>query len=103
MYLLQDGTQVRGEFEAIGTDTEKAPLLLSDYLSYDEMQIAALIGVSAPTYFINKGDSYNQGAIGPENSYQKKGIYTGLVGARFEKPNYMEWCHMVVTKEQNRI
>ena len=28
----------RGGFEAIGSDDEQAPLLLADYLSYDEMQ-----------------------------------------------------------------
>ena len=28
-------------------------------------------------------------------------MYVGCVGARFEKPGYMEWQHMVVTESQN--
>ena len=49
-HLLRDGyTQGASGFEAIGTNHEQPPLILSDYLSYDEMQIAALLGVSVPT------------------------------------------------------
>jgi len=102
-YLLPDGTQGQGGFETIGTDTEQKPLSLKKYLSYDEMPISALLGVSTPTYFINKGDRFNKGAIGKQDSYQKEGVYIALVGPRFEKPNYMEWQHMVVTREQNTI
>jgi hypothetical protein len=31
-------------------------------MTYDEIQIAALIGVSTPTYFINDGNRGNRGA-----------------------------------------
>ncbi len=44
-----------GGFEAIGTETEQHPLVLQDLMSYDEIQIAALIGLSGPTFFINTG------------------------------------------------
>ena len=43
-------------FEKIGTKEESDPLILSNYLSYDEMAISALIGISSPTFFINNGD-----------------------------------------------
>ena len=34
-------------------------------------------------------------------TFEEKGIYVGLVGARFEKPNLMEWQNILVTREQN--
>jgi hypothetical protein len=88
-------------FESIGTQAEEPPLVLAEYLSYDEMQIAALLGVSVPTYFINNGARDNQGVPAAPGTYQETGVYVGLVGARFERPGLMEWQHMVVTKEQN--
>lgn len=101
-YLLRDGyTQGAGGFEKIGTNQEQSPLILADYLSYDEMQIAALLGVSVPTYFINNGDRNNKGIKGFPGTYEEKGIYVGLVGARFEKPGLMEWQHMIITPQQN--
>jgi hypothetical protein len=100
-YILRDGTEDHGGFETIGKNNEKAPLILADYLSYDEMQIAALIGVSVPTYFINDGDRYNGGKRGLAGGYEEEGVYIGLVGARFEKPGLMEWQHMIITPSQN--
>jgi hypothetical protein len=35
--------------------------ILIDYLSYDEMQISALLATSAPVYFINNGERNNCG------------------------------------------
>ncbi len=101
-YLLRDGkTKGAGGFEYIGTMREEVPLILNNYLSYDETQLAALIGVSVPTFFINDGNRTNQGRKGTLGSYEKQGVYVGLVGARFEKPGFMEWQHIVVTPEQN--
>ena len=100
-YILRNGTKGKGGFEKIGTDSETAPLILENYLSYDEMQIAALLGVSTPTYFINNGRRNNNGIKDTPKSFEEYGIYVGLVGARFEKPNVMEWQHMIITPEQN--
>ena len=50
------GERTRG-FEAIGSDHEQAPLLLADYLSYDEIQLSALISVAVPTLFVNVAGS----------------------------------------------
>ncbi len=95
-YLLRDGKRGSGGFELTGKEEEEYPLILQDYLSYDEMAIAALIGVSVPTMFINSGSRTNKAQIGESGTYEEKGIYTGLVGARFEKPGYM-----IITPEQN--
>jgi hypothetical protein len=118
---LRDGVKYSGnnnsQFEAIGTEREMAPRTLAQYLSYDEMQISALMGVSVPTFFINDGDRGNRGEkiykahpsqwgclkIDEEDArpYEKTGVYIGIVGARFERPNLMEWQHIMITAEQN--
>ncbi len=100
--LLREGQSGQGTFERIGTNGEQEPLILEDYLSYDEMQISALLGVSTPTYFINNGHRDNCGVKSFDGTYQDQGIYIGLVGPRFEKPNVMEWQHMIITREQNQ-
>lgn len=103
-YLLLNATQVNsGGFENIGTDQQKAPLLLKDYISYDEMQIAALLGVSVPTYFINKGDRKNRGIKSTNNDYEETGVYVGLVGARFEIPGLMEWQHIIASPKRDKV
>lgn len=102
LYLLRDGkTRDRGGFEDIGTDKERLPLVLSAYNSYPEMQIAAMIGVSVPTFFINNGNRFNEGIPDPAKDFETSGIYTGLVGARFEREGLMEWQHLVITPQQN--
>jgi hypothetical protein len=100
-YLLPGGITGHGGFEKIGTNNEQSPLILEDYISYDEMALASLIGMSVPTYFINNGARDNKGMKGMPESYEQEGIYVGLVGARFEKPGYMEWQHMIITQQQN--
>merc|ERR1712217_550910 len=65
------------------------------------MELSALVGVSVPTHFINKGARDNCAKLGIEGSYERKGVYMGLVGARFERRDRMEWKHMVITPEQN--
>ena len=100
-YLLRDGTSGRGGFELVGSRSERHPLTLSDLLSYDEMALAALLGVSVPTHFLSSGSRHNRAQPGKPGSFEPKGIYVGLVGARFEKPERMEWQQLVVTPEQN--
>ena len=101
-YLLRNGRRGEGGFELIGTENEIAPLCLNDYLSYDEMQISALIGLTVPTRFINNGWRNNRGEPGKKGEYIESGIYYGLVGARLEKPGVMEWQHVVITPDQNK-
>eukprot|EP01083_Nonionella_stella_P062034 161407_1 len=111
-YLLRNGYHDTGYWEYIGTPNQekqdkydvsphKKPKL-SDYLSYDELMISALCGISSKTHFINNGDRQNCGRINKKNKYYPlEGIYMGLVGARFEKPGIMEHSLMIITPEQN--
>lgn len=61
------GINRHGGFQCIGTSHEKAPLILEQYLSYDEMQIAGLHGVSVPRFFINNRQC--------DNAYKKGKMY----------------------------
>lgn len=101
IYWLRNGATGGGGFELIGTEEEYGDLLLRDYQSYFEMSLSAFISSFVPTHFINEGSRQNQGIPAPDGSYEPKGIYVGMVGARFEKPGFMEWAHMVVDKKQN--
>merc|ERR1712087_810051 len=66
-----------------------------EYLSYDELMISALCGISSPTHFINSGDRHNEGDVAAnfgadDCDFPKQGVFMGLVGARFEKTGVME-------------
>ncbi|KAG0562179.1 hypothetical protein KC19_9G124300 [Ceratodon purpureus] len=100
--LLRDKTMPPGrDWELVGTAKE-GRIKLVDYLSYDEVQIGALIGVSSPTYFINSGARHNQGKLGKPGTFEAEGIIVGLVGARFENRDQMESQHMIVCKDRSR-
>jgi Domain of unknown function (DUF4804) len=99
--LGRDGEMVSNAAKTwplVGTDHEVAPLLLKDYLSYDEIAIAALFGVSSPTYFINSGARDNMGRPGADGEFTARGVYVGLVGPRFEVPDQMESRFMIASK-----
>ncbi len=100
-YLLRDGGRSQGGFEEIGTDRERPPLTLARLQSYDEMALSALLGVSVPTHFINSGGRYNAARPQEAGSFEPRGVYVGLVGARFERARRMEWRHMMVEPGQN--
>jgi hypothetical protein len=100
-YLLRNGNNGNGGFDNIGQLDEKAPFLLKDYISYDEMAISALLGVSVPTFFINDGNRYNDALAAKDDNFEKTGVYVGLVGARFEREKLMEWQHMMISPTQN--
>ncbi len=102
-YLLRDGCRGAGKWKLIGTDKE-SNVSISNYLSYDELLISALCGISSPTHFINNGYRQNCGewpSFSDRHNYPLNGIYIGLVGARFEKQNCMENALMLVNKKQN--
>lgn len=84
-------------FEDIGGDSETPPLVIENYLSYDEMQISALISVAVPTLFINSGDRSSMCLPGVPGSFQDSGVIVGCVGARLVKEGLMEAEHMLVT------
>lgn len=101
-YLLQNGYQGYGGWELIGTDKEGlGDKSMENLLSYEEIQIAALVSVSVPTHFINSGNRQNAGRPDKPGTFEPHGVYIGVVGTRFEKPGYMEWQHMIVSQREN--
>lgn len=89
---LRDGR--RDEvFGTVGT-TRDSTKLLKDYMSYDEMKLAALLTVSSPVQLINTGSRKNAGRAAAAGTYQPEAIYLGQVGCRFEVPYKMEHSHM---------
>lgn len=107
-YLLRNehgnakGNMTNGLFDKIGNDQCNDPNVnLENYLSYDEMGISAFLGLSSFTAFINQGERANCGKIENNEPHEKTGVYVGLVGARFERREKMEYRHMVVTPSQN--
>ncbi|KAJ1549315.1 hypothetical protein HK405_005660 [Cladochytrium tenue] len=76
----------------VGSDHEDPRLKMEDYLTYQEMQLSALIGVSVPTYFINQGQRNNRAvpADPARDPFVPHGVYLGLVGARFHNALKME-------------
>lgn len=106
-YCLRDGTKGRGGFEKIGTEEETEQLNLENYMSYWEQALSTFMCFTCPTHFINNGHKENRGRLGEGEEegeakrYLEKGIFVEMVGARLEKPGFMEWKHCIITKEQN--
>jgi len=110
-YYLPDG-KTRGYgaggpgFDSIGTEDEVAPLVMESLISYDEMELSALLGMSGPTHFIHSGATSKTGVGerdegGQKDPYERQGFCVGLVPPRFEKPSKMEFKHMLVMPDQN--
>ncbi len=91
---IADGRQ---EWDRVGAETEEMNkfLSLAEYLSYDEIMLGSLIGVSGPTHFINTGSRYNRGKRDQTGKHQSTGIIIGLAGARFERPDVMDSIHIL--------
>lgn len=106
--LLRDGTRLGGDntelWDRNGTDRQHSsdPLSLDDYLSYDEIMLGSLMGVSGPSYFINNGNRFNRGIPGEKGAYEPRGIIIGLVGARFEREGRMDSVYVLKNVEQPR-
>ena len=100
--MLRDGTTIHTnpakEWDRNGTEKQHLNQYLTpeEYLSYDEIMLSSLIGVSGPSFFINDGDRYNQGRPGAKGTFQERGIIIGLVGARFERDDRMDSVHILV-------
>lgn len=102
MVVTNNGV-VRGNlaFDGIQNDLPT----LQSYISYDEMLISSMISMSTPTAFINSGSRGNAGVkqvYDPSNpAFEKRGIMIGSVGARFERPELMEYQHVIISPTQN--
>ena len=85
------------EWLKVGTASEHRNkyVKLAEYLSYDEMMLASLLGSSGPTFFINTGSRKNCAIIDPTIPHQDRRIIVGLVGARFAREGQMDHALML--------
>eukprot|EP01127_Copromyxa_protea_P012375 TRINITY_DN321_c0_g1_i2.p1 TRINITY_DN321_c0_g1~~TRINITY_DN321_c0_g1_i2.p1 ORF type:complete len:1568 (-),score=371.64 TRINITY_DN321_c0_g1_i2:268-4602(-) len=98
--LLRDGNTHR-DWTKVGSDAE-GNIKLRDYMSYDELLISALFGIASPTLFINNGDRKNCGRVAFDvSTYEREGVFVGLVGTRFERMTKMESIHMLVNQKES--
>ncbi|GAM87246.1 hypothetical protein ANO11243_052680 [Dothideomycetidae sp. 11243] len=68
---------------------------MNDYLTYEEIMISSLIGVSGYTIYLNDGSRYNRGVLKLSDDIQYEGIQLGLVGARFERQGRMDTLYVL--------
>lgn len=92
--VLRNGTSgvFRDEWLRVGTAEEhkNAHIFLEKYLSYDEQTLSSLLATSGPTLLINDGNPKNSAKIDRKTAHQDRGIFVGLVGARFAQPGHMD-------------
>ncbi|XP_063239189.1 uncharacterized protein LOC134540404 [Bacillus rossius redtenbacheri] len=102
-YLLLNGKTGKGGWETVGKNfnKEKAPLVLVNCLSYEEMKLSAFLSVSSHSVFVNDGNRNNRGEVAPPGDIQRQGVVIGLIGTRLSRPDFMEWQEVMVTKSQN--
>lgn len=105
--MLRDGSSIADEtqeWDRNGTDAQSKNrfLTLENYLSYDEIMLSSLIGVSSPSFFINDGNRYNRAIPGKPGTFQERGIIMGLVGARFERADRMDSIFMLRSKTRHQ-
>lgn len=99
--VLRDGTQINHnayqEWDRNGTSLQhlNSHLTLEQYLSYDEIMLSSLLGVSGPSFFINTGSRGNCARPAAKDSYQSRGVIVGLVGSRFERQHRMDSVHIL--------
>ncbi|KAI5359695.1 hypothetical protein Slin14017_G092560 [Septoria linicola] len=98
--VLRNGRTIRDpaeQWDRNGTsDQDKnQDLTLDNYLSYDEIMLSSLLGVSGPSHFINNGARNNCGRPGKSGTFEGRGIIIGLVGARFERDDRMDSIFML--------
>ncbi|KAH8260756.1 hypothetical protein KR026_005759 [Drosophila bipectinata] len=101
-YLLLSGERGASGFETVGTPQEKAPLVLADLLSYDDIKLSALLSVSSHTIFINEGERANCGRVALNSkTLEPSGVIVGMIGARLSRRNLMEFQDIVIARTQN--
>jgi hypothetical protein len=88
---LRNSVSGYGGWHLIGKEDKTGGLSIEDYMTYDEIKLAALIQVSSPVLPINSGNRFNNGMAGNDPPHVKEAVYVGVVGARFEKKGCMEY------------
>jgi hypothetical protein len=105
--MLRDGTTIgdgTAEWDRNGSTSQdkNQHLTLAEYLSYDEIMLSSLIGVSGFSYFINDGNRYNSGIAKPAGTFQERGVIVGLVGARFERADRMDSIFILPSESKHQ-
>lgn len=96
-YELHSGS---GGWENVGTSLEFGHLKFSNVLTYEEMRLSSLMGFSSHSVLINNGNRHNEGRYEENRAkLQDNAVVIGLVSARLEKANFMEYRDMVRTPE----
>uniref|UniRef100_A0A1I8PIF1 Uncharacterized protein n=1 Tax=Stomoxys calcitrans TaxID=35570 RepID=A0A1I8PIF1_STOCA len=103
-YLLLDGEKGEGHksYPNVGQPNENGPLILKNCLSYDEVKLSALLSISSLSELLNDGNRFNNGI--PEKNLTKierEGVVMGIIGARFERPLFMEYQDVIISSDQN--
>lgn len=106
--MLRNGRNLansRVEWDKNGTWEQGAnvKLGLKEYLSYDEVMLGSLLGVSGASLFINEGDRGNCGRMGRKGSFEPRGVIVELVGARFEREDRMGSVFMLADVREPRM
>jgi hypothetical protein len=100
-YMLLSGERGMSGWDAIGTEAEKPPLVLQDYLSYDEIKLSAFLALSSYSVFINTGSRRNCGIPSSLETVRRHGVVVGIVGPRLSRAEVMDQHEIIVTKTQN--
>lgn len=88
--VLRNLQNVTYDFTRLNDPGPEDEEMFGEYISYEEMQLSALLMVSSKTSFINDGNRYNNAEPGKRGTYIDSGVYVGMVGARFERRDVME-------------
>jgi hypothetical protein len=96
IWLDKYGNRGCEDWDKIGTDEEVSPLVMDNYITYEEIELSSFISLSIYTPFINTGSRRNIGI--PDENHEPEGVYIGQAGARFEISDKMESKHMLIDK-----
>ena len=93
-------------FISLESSKDDEHINLKNYLTYEEIQVGALISMSVPTHFYNAAT--REEWIGDESMHPKtrppfaeSGVLIGAVGARFERPGLMESQFIEVSRSHS--
>ncbi|KAK5009816.1 hypothetical protein LTR28_013256, partial [Elasticomyces elasticus] len=104
--LLRDNTEIPGrasqEWDRNGTKAQhlNQKLTFDEYLSYDEIMLSSLVGVSGSSFFINDVNRYNHAMPGRPRTFHERGIIVSLIGPRFERQDRMDSVHILPSVEK---
>lgn len=91
--MLRTLEHVMYDFVRLNDPKPEDETMFREYISYEEMQLSALLLVASKTSFINDGNRHNEAIKG--FGHIGSGVYVGMVGSRFERPDVMESQYII--------